>query len=96
MELKLKCFSCGFDNRVVDRVGRRDECSQCHADLHVCKNCQFYDGTAYNGCKEVAADVVREKEESNFCDFFEIGSGQFKKSEKEDLLAKAEALFKKS
>lgn len=95
MPQELVCFSCGTKNEVIDKVGRRDECSQCMTDLHVCKNCRFYDPSAYNECKETSADVVREKEESNFCDFFEPGSGNYKKSNKEDLLAQAEALFKK-
>ena len=94
-QLQVACFSCGHKNEVLDRIGRRDECQACSADLHVCKNCRFYDANAYNECKENAADVVREKEESNFCDFFEPGSGIFQKSEKDALLAQAEALFKK-
>ena len=93
--IKLICFSCGTENEVVDKVGRRDECSKCMADLHACKNCRFYDPSAYNECKETSADVVREKEESNFCDYFEPGSGSFEKSNKDDLLAQAEALFGK-
>ena len=95
MSVKILCFSCGTENQVAERVGRRDECEKCMADLHVCKNCRFYDSTAYNECKEPSADVVREKEESNFCDFFEIGDGQFQKDNSDDLLAQAEALFKK-
>lgn len=93
--IELVCFSCGTTNSIVERVGRRDECSACHADLHVCKNCRFYDSTAYNECKESSADVVREKESSNFCDFFEPGSGLYEKSRKDELLAQAEALFGK-
>ena len=95
MAIQLICFSCGAENEVHERVGRRDECHKCMADLHVCKNCRFYDATAYNECKETSADVVREKESSNFCDFFEPGSGQYNQSNKDDLLAQAEALFKK-
>ena len=93
--MQLTCFSCGAKNPIIGRVSRRDECFKCHADLHVCKNCRFYDPGAYNECKESSADVVREKEESNFCDYFEPGSGSFEKSKKEDLLAAAEALFGK-
>lgn len=95
MAVQVRCFSCGTINDTGERVGRRDECSQCMADLHVCKNCRFYDPQAYNECKETSADVVVEKERSNFCDFFEAGDGTFEKSKKEDLLAQAEALFGK-
>ena len=95
MAVQVRCFSCGTTNDTGERVGRRDECSQCMADLHVCKNCRFYDPQAYNECKETSADVVVEKERSNFCDFFEAGDGTFEKLKKEDLLAQAEALFGK-
>ncbi len=95
MALKVQCFSCGTINEVSERVGRRDECEKCFTDLHVCKNCRFYDPAAYNECKETSADVVREKEEANFCDYFEPGSGSHQKDERDTLLAQAEALFGK-
>ena len=80
----------------ADRVGFREECEQCSADLHVCKNCRFYDESAYNECRESSADVVREKERANYCDYFEPGEGSYKSSNKDDLLAQAEALFMKT
>ena len=94
MSVVVICFSCGTKNEKVDRVGRRDECSRCMADLHVCKNCDFYDESAYNECREVSAEVVLKKESGNFCDFFRPGSGSHKKYNQQDLLAQAEALFK--
>ena len=91
----MHCFSCGKDLGVLDTIGRRDECDSCGADLHVCKNCRFYDVNSYNECREPSADVVREKERSNFCDYFEPNSGTVKKDNRDDLLAQAEALFAK-
>ena len=61
----------------------------------MCKNCRFYDPTAYNECREPSAEVVREKERANFCDYFEAGSGKGGNQSKEELLSAAEALFKK-
>ncbi len=97
MVLTVVCFACGTSNEVTDRVGRRDECSKCMADLHVCKNCDFYDVSSYNECLETSADRIPEKETSNFCDFFKPGSGSYEKdnSDNLNLLAQAEALFKK-
>ena len=95
MNLTLTCFSCGTSNEISDRVGRQDSCLKCLSDLHVCKNCAFYDFSAYNECREVSADRVTEKETGNFCDFFKPGQGSYKKDNSADLLAKAEALFKK-
>lgn len=91
----VTCFSCGHKTPVLGVVGRREECIKCRADLHVCKNCQHYDPTAYNECREPSADVVREKDRSNFCDYFTPGEGNGPKDPKKDLLAAAEALFKK-
>jgi hypothetical protein len=93
--IHVQCFSCGALNTVSERVGRRDECEKCGADLHVCKNCEFYDPGSYNECRESSADVVREKEEANFCDYFSANQGHHKKDKREDLLAQAEALFGK-
>lgn len=95
MNLTVVCSACGTFNTVTGRVGRRDECSKCMADLHVCKNCEFYDVSSYNECREVSADRVSDKEAGNFCDFFKPGSGSYEKNNSADFLAQAEALFKK-
>ncbi len=92
----LRCFHCGFENHFVDRVGIREECEKCHSDLHVCRNCEFYDAKVYNECKEPQAEVIREKERANVCDYFVPGGGAGGKSKtKDELLSAAEALFKK-
>ncbi len=93
--LSVFCFSC---KKVVSNllsIGRKDECPFCRADLHVCKNCELYDPKVYNECREPQADVIRERERSNFCDYFRPkGSGE-SVDEKERLRLAAEALFKK-
>lgn len=91
----VTCFNCGTQVPVLGTVGRREECHKCHADLHVCKNCQHYDKNAYNECREPSADVVLEKERSNFCDYFTPGAGGSSQDKAKDLRAAAEALFKK-
>ena len=80
---------------IIDRVGRKDECPHCSGDLHICLHCKFYDPGSYNDCRESSADLVKDKERSNFCDYFEPGRSQDKGPAKDDLLAAAEALFKK-
>lgn len=92
--MKVICFSCQKVSEVGDRVSYREECS-CGADLHSCKCCSFYDPKVYNECRETSADVVREKEKSNYCDFFQPNEQTLARSSREDLLAAAEALFKK-
>ena len=91
------CHACGKANDTGDMVGRRDTCSQCDADLHVCLNCEFYDPKAYNECREPQADRVVEKDRSNFCDYFQPGGKGPSKvdSAKEKAKADLDALFKK-
>ncbi len=92
----VACFKCGERTEFDRKLGYRVECSQCGEDLHCCKNCRFYDPSAYNECRETSADVVREKERANFCDYFEAKEGEGKKSDPSaDLKKAAEALFKK-
>jgi len=98
-EVKVKCFSCGTMLSFVDIISRRDECPKCGEDVRVCKNCQFYDPKVYNECREPNAEVVREKDRSNLCDFFRPASGDGVSSEEKkraDLRAAADALFKKN
>ena len=93
---KLVCFSCNKEVDFTDRIGRRDECLHCRADLHCCKNCEFYDPKAYNECREPSADVVQVKDRANFCDYFTPRKGGLdQKSQADKLKAAAEALFKK-
>lgn len=95
MSDKALCFHCQKELTMTS-VGRREECPHCRSDVHVCKNCHFYDPRAYNECKEPQADVVKEKDRSNFCDYFQLRKGVSVIDEKAKLKAAAEALFKKS
>lgn len=90
------CFKCQTIHE-VERVGFRAECDNCSEDMHVCKNCEFYDVSSYNECREPNADRVLEKERSNLCEFFSVKSPDGKPTidKKDDLLSAAEALFKK-
>jgi len=92
----LICFQCQKSNPLSGNVGRKDECFSCHADLHSCKNCHFYDSKVYNECKEPAADVVKDKEKSNFCDFYRPQTGSALGDKAAVLKAAAEALFRKT
>lgn len=94
----MKCFNCQTEILIPSgqKIGLRDECEKCGADLHVCLNCAHYDPGAYNECREPSADYVQVKDRSNFCDYFKPGDqeGQAGPS-KDSLLSAAEALFKK-
>ncbi len=94
--MEVHCFHCKKVNTSESKIGFRDECLHCRSDLHVCRNCEFYDPKVYNECRETSADVVRERDRSNLCDFFSArknGAGVL--DEKAKLKAAADALFKK-
>ena len=64
------CAGCGADLGRIERVGRRDTCSNCGVDLHSCRQCRFYEPRAYNECAEPQAERVLDKTRTNFCDYF--------------------------
>ena len=63
------CWKCKKEISIEKPV-RGDECPLCHADLHVCKACDFYESGAHNDCRESSAEFVNDKERANFCDYF--------------------------
>ena len=94
------CHACGneqiFDVKVGVKVGRRDSCPHCGADLHVCKNCRLYDPNVHNQCREPEAAFIRDRAEANFCTHFDFRDAESWKQEAGVASAKAklEALFK--
>ena len=95
MAVELACYECSVKCTSESKFGFRDECDSCGADIHCCLNCEFYETSSYNQCRETSADSITDKEKANFCDFFQPGSGQGAGNKKEGLLNAAEALFKK-
>ena len=63
------CWKCRKETNIEKPV-RGDECPYCHADLHVCKACDFYENGSHNDCRESSAEFVNDKERRNFCDYF--------------------------
>jgi len=67
------CWKCGADVRDEPMpLGRETRCRVCQSDLHVCRQCGFYDTTKGKSCAEPVADEVRDKERANFCGYFVI------------------------
>jgi hypothetical protein len=99
MEKKPRCQVCGREVVVLGAIGRRDTCEECGADLHACRQCEFYDVYAADQCREPSADKVADKEAGNFCDFFRLSRGTPTGRPAEDPAAEArrklEELFKK-
>lgn len=91
------CAHCGRVLEVVgNQVGRSDTCPGCEEDLRSCVNCRHYDPNVAKECKEPFAEVPRDKDVGNFCEYFQLGEGgHIEKASQTEQLAAAEALFKK-
>jgi hypothetical protein len=89
-----KCHKCGgvID---IEKISRRDECRVCGADLRVCLNCAFYDEGRSNQCFEPQAEKVKEKDRSNYCDFFQFKQEGTKASSRETADKLWKDLFRK-
>jgi hypothetical protein len=93
-----RCYRCDHDPGVIERVGRRDACLSCGADLHCCRNCELYDPSFHNQCRETQAERQVDKERSNFCDYFQLrrqASAGRQAARTENARASLEALFRK-
>jgi len=68
----VRCFACDAPVELASgqRVGFRDTCDRCDADLHVCRNCAHHDPGAYNECREPGTERVGDRERANRCEWF--------------------------
>jgi hypothetical protein len=64
------CRACNRELAEDVKIGRKDECPFCGADLRCCLNCVFYDRTVSKQCRETISELVKEKEKANFCEYF--------------------------
>ncbi len=80
----------------AEKVFFRDECPRCGSDIHVCLNCLFYDEGKSNKCRETQADFVKEKDRSNYCDYFRFNDTEVKKSERDEAEKLWKEFFKKN
>lgn len=71
----LHCFKCGAAYPLNRRIVRSDTCPKCDADLRCCVNCKLYNPSAHDQCNETQAEWVREKDRTNFCDYFDPRRG---------------------
>jgi len=81
----MRCWNCGTVIEASSgplKIEKSESCPDCDYDLHVCKNCRFYDRATYNECKENQAEWVRDKEKRNYCDYFEPNTLASSKSDK--------------
>lgn len=93
------CHNCGasLDYSNLIKPGRRDECPKCSSDVHCCLNCVNFAENLSNQCRESQIEPVREKDKSNFCDYFalKVGNSSGSSTSSEDVFAQLDDLFKK-
>jgi hypothetical protein len=78
MTESLHCWHC--NKALVDVIlpmSRREECSHCGFDQHVCKMCEYFEPKFRGSCNEERAEAVSDAEKANFCDYFLPKSGGF-------------------
>lgn len=89
--MALVCWKCGASLADLTLPLRRlEECRQCHAELHVCKLCEWYSVSVAKHCREPIAEEVKDKERANFCDYFKPREGAYS-TQKTDAASKAQA-----
>jgi len=95
----MKCTGCGTDVEIAsgERIGFRDTCPKCAADLHACIQCLHHDPAAYNSCREPSAERVADAERANRCEWFapETDSAGGDNREEVEALSQLDDLFKK-
>ena len=66
------CHNCGEEWTLTGQPGRGESCLRCRADLRVCLNCAHYDRRVAEQCREQQAELVLEKHQGNFCEYFDF------------------------
>ncbi len=91
------CYKCGTENPLSQSLPTRSElCVKCSSYLRCCMNCRFYDPAAPKACREPMAELVRDKEAGNYCDYFSPGDKKSPSGARaEEARKKLEALFRK-
>jgi hypothetical protein len=60
------------------------------------RQCRHFDESVAKQCKEPFAEVPSDKDDANFCEFFQIGDGGLTgEANRNKFLSEAEALFAK-
>ncbi len=93
------CHSCGAEWTEKDKPGFSAVCERCGEYLHCCRNCRFHAPGQHNDCREPGAEMVRDKEARNLCEWFQFaqtgGAGAEKRDRAAEARAKLEELFGK-
>lgn len=94
---QLVCWQCGESLKDIPQpFTRLEQCRHCHAELHVCLMCRFYNPRLSDKCDHEMAERAREANIANFCDYYKPRLDAFnqnKKSSSDDAMQKLRDLF---
>jgi len=97
VSVDLICYRCGASlDALTLPLSRRDLCPACSTEVHVCKMCKNFDAQLPTQCREEDAEEVHNKENANFCDWFQPLAGAFdgaRAVEQERAKTELDALF---
>ena len=78
VDKNLHCWKCGAALQDIPLpLGRLAQCKACHAYLHACRMCIFFDRTVSKQCREPVAEEVQDKTRSNFCGYLQPNPDAF-------------------
>ena len=63
-----KCFKVFGEG--AKKIGFRDQCPFCDADLHVCLNCKYYAPGKPNDCAVPGTEWIKDRDQRHFCEEF--------------------------
>lgn len=93
-DVVYKCYKCAEELEFEVKIGRRDVCPNCHAYLHCCHNCEYWDQNVHNQCTENRAEFIRDRAEGNFCLYFTFKvPDEDRTREQDEARAKLDAMF---
>jgi hypothetical protein len=76
MSQQYQCWHCGeVLADLILPMSRREVCTRCQADQHVCKMCEHF---GHRGCDEERAESQSDTEKANFCDYFKPATDAYK------------------
>ena len=65
-----QCYFCKIKLPEKAGIYRNSECPSCGKDIKICLNCKFYSPGSHYDCGETISELVKQKDRSNFCDYF--------------------------
>jgi hypothetical protein len=66
---KVKCASCGAP--LAKSINLASACPKCNADLHTCRQCNYFDPGARFECRKTIPARIANKNAKNMCELFE-------------------------